>query len=64
VAKEQNWSRRETLEYLAKMGGFYCKFEEIEGKITLTTYESSKARMDSEDYVKVMWRKRDLWWVR
>ncbi len=60
MAKEQNWNQRETLEYLAKKGGFYGKFEEIEGKITLTTYESSKARMDYEEYVKLTGEKKEI----
>ena len=48
------------MEYLAKKGGFYGKFEEIEGKITLTTYESSKARMDYEEYVKLTGEKKEI----
>jgi hypothetical protein len=48
------------LEYLARKGGFYGKFEEIEQQMTVTTYESSKSNMDYEEYKNLVGEKKDV----
>ena len=53
VAKEQNWSKKETLEYLIKKSGCKSKnIDEIIEKINLTRYESSKYNLSYDEYLK------------
>lgn len=37
---------------MVKKAGYYGKLADIEGKIRLSTYESSKEKMGYEEYVK------------
>jgi AMME syndrome candidate gene 1 protein len=52
VASEQGWNQEETLKNLVQKAGYYGKWEDVKNTIDLTTYESSKAHMTYEEYIK------------
>jgi len=52
VAKEQEWDKKTTLEYLLKKSGCREKLEKVASDVRLIRYQSYKAKIAYKDYEK------------
>ncbi|KAI8322241.1 AMMECR1-domain-containing protein [Martensiomyces pterosporus] len=54
IAKEQGWSKRETIDHLLRKGGYELTItESMRESIQLTRYQSKKAHLSYDDYVEM-----------